>query len=264
MKKIITIILIVISVSAGFAQEFPEPMQPPRMVNDFSELLNSNEKQSLEAKLQEFYYQTSNQIYVVIMDDISGYDISDYSFQLGEKWGIGTKGKDNGILILLNPSPDRKHGDVFIASGYGLEGAVPDAHTKRIVEFDMIPHFKELDYYGGLNAATSTIMDLTRGEYTMDEYIQQKSQGSSPGAGIFTLFFMIFIFSMLGRSRSRRHHSVGRSLPFWAALFMASGAGRSHGGSFGNFSSGSGGFGGGGFGGGMGGSFGGGGAGGSW
>jgi len=137
------------------------------------------------------------------------------------------------------------------------------------VEFDMIPHFKQLDYYGGLNAATTTIMDLTRGEYTMDEYIQQKSKGSSPGAGIFTIFFLIFFFSMLGRSRRRRHHSVGHNLPFWAALFMASGARRSHGGSFGNFNSGGGGFGGGGFGGGgfgggMGGSFGGGGAGGSW
>ena len=264
MKKIISIILIITSFSTGFSQDFPEPMKPPRMVNDFSELLKPNERQGLEKKLQEFYYQTSTQIYIVILDDISGYDISDFSFQLGEKWGIGTKGKDNGILILLNPSPDRQHGDVFIASGYGLEGAVPDAYTKRIVEFDMIPHFKQLDYYGGLNAATSTIMDLARGEYTMDQYIQQKSASSGAGTAIFTIFFIIFVLSFFGRSRSRRHHSVGHNLPFWAALFLASGAGRSHGGSFGNFSSGSGGFGGGGFGGGMGGSFGGGGAGGSW
>lgn len=274
MKKYIVLILVFSAftvftgaitgtLNSAKAQDFPEPMQPPRMVNDFSELLKSNERQNLENKLQEFYYQTSTQIYIVILDDIAGYDISDFSFQLGEKWGIGTKGKDNGLLILLNPSPDRKHGDVFIASGYGLEGAVPDAQANQIVQFDMIPHFRELDYFGGLNAATSTIIDLTRGEYTMDEYIQRKSS-SGPAPAIFTIFFIIFVLSFFGRSRSRRHHSVGRNLPFWAALFLASGAGRSHGGSFGNFSSGSGGFGGGGFGGGMGGGFGGGGAGGSW
>ncbi len=268
MKKLVSYILVITSIlsfaSTTVAQDIPEPMSPPRMVNDFSDLLKSNERQMLEKKLQEFYYQTSTQIYVVILDDIAGYDISDYSFRLGEQWKIGTSGKDNGILILLNPSPDRQHGDVFVASGYGLEGAVPDAHANRIVDYDMIPHFKQLDYYGGLNAATSTIMDLTRGEYTMDQYIQQKSASSGPASAILIIFFIIFIFSVFGRSRSRRHHSVGHNLPLWAALFMASGAGRSHGGSFGNFSSGSGGFGGGGFGGGMGGSFGGGGAGGSW
>ena len=262
MKKHIVFILIIAVFTLAGAQGIPEPLQPPRMVNDFSELLNAGDRQQLETKLQEFYYETSTQIYIVILDDLGGNDISEFSFLLGEKWGIGTKGKDNGILILLNPSPDRQHGDVFVASGYGLEAVVPDAYANRIVDYDMIPRFKEMDYYGGLNAATSTIMDLTRGEYTMDEYIQQRSGSSGPAPAIVTIFFIIFVLSFFARSRSRRHHSVGHNLPFWAALFLVSGAGRSHSGSFGNFSSGSGGFGG--FGGGMGGSFGGGGAGGSW
>jgi uncharacterized protein len=154
-----------------------------------------------------------------------------------------------------------------VASGYGLEGAVPDAYANRIVDYDMIPRFRELDYYGGLNAAASTIMDLTRGEYTMDEYVERHAGSGSTAPAIITIVFIIIVLSIFGRARTRRHHSVGRNLPLWAALFMASGAGRSHSGSFGNFSSGSGGFGGfggGGFGGGMGGGFGGGGAGGSW
>lgn len=243
------------------AQDIPDPMNPPRMVNDFSGLLKQGDGDKLERKLQEFYYQTSTQIYIVILDDISGYDISDFSFQLGEKWGIGTKGKDNGILVLMHPSADRKHGDVFIASGYGLEGAVPDAQANRIVDFDMVPKFKELDYYGGLDAATNTIMDLAKGEYTMDEYVR-KNKGSSPEGLVAMFIIFIIMLSVIGRSRTGRHHSVGKNLPLWTALFLASGAGRSHGGSFGNFSSGSGGFGG--FGGGMGGGFGGGGAGGSW
>ncbi len=262
MKKYIALLLVFTALTGARAQDIPKPMQPPRMVNDFSELLNTNESQQLEQKLRNFYHQTSTQIYIVILNDLDGYPIDEFSFLLGQEWGIGTKGKDNGILILLNPSPDRKHGDVFIASGYGLEGAVPDAHANRIVDYDMVPRFRELDYYGGLNAAASTIMDLTRGEYTMDEYMQQRGQSSGPAPSIIAILFFVFIFSIFGRSRSRRHHSVGHGLPLMAALFMASGAGRSHSGSFSNFSSGSGGFGG--FGGGMGGGFGGGGAGGSW
>jgi uncharacterized protein len=269
MKRYLTILFIFAALT-GFAQpsiQIPDPMQPLRMVNDFSDLLGPNDRQRLEKKLQDFYYQTSTQIYIVILDDIAGYDISDFSFRLGEKWGIGTRGKDNGILILLHPSPDRKHGDVFIATGYGLEEVVPDAYANRIVDYDMIPHFRELDYYGGLNAAANTIMDLTRGEYTMEEYMARHDGRTGTAPAIITILFIVFILSAFGRSRSRRHHSIGHNLPFWAALFLASGAGRSHRGSFGHFSSGSGsfgGFGGGGFGGGMGGSFGGGGAGGSW
>lgn len=263
MKKIIlSFILISLIPSFAAAQDIPDPMQPPRMVNDFSGLLNENENRQLEARLQEFYYQTSSQIYIVILDDLDGYDIAGFSFLLGEQWGIGTKGKDNGILILLNPSPDRKHGDVFIASGYGLEAVVPDAMANRIVDFDMIPHFKELDYYGGLEAAASTIMDLSRGEYTMDEYIQRNARASTKTPAIFVIFFIIFVLSFFGRSRTKRHYSMGRNVPLLAAFFLVSGAGRSHSGSFGSFSSGSGGLGG--FGGGMGGGFGGGGAGGSW
>ena len=155
------------------AQDIPESMKPPRMVNDFSGLLDPSNRDNLENKLQSFYYQTSTQIYVVILDDLAGYDISDFAFQLGEKWGVGTKGKDNGIVILLNPSPDRQHGDVFIATGYGLEEFVPDAITNRIVDYDMIPFFKEQKYYEGLEAATNTIIDLTKGEFTADEYIQR-------------------------------------------------------------------------------------------
>ncbi len=249
----------------ALGQDIPEPMQPPRMVNDFSGLLTDQDKKALEQKLQSFYYQTSTQIYIVILDDLQGYDISDFAFQLGDKWGVGSQGKDNGIVILLNPSPDRQHGKAFIATGYGLEEAIPDAKANRIVDFDMIPFFRQQQYYKGLDAASNTIIDLTKGEYTMDEYIQSKEGGS--GIGFMITFFILFIvlISIFGKARTARQHSIGHGLPFWLALFLASGASRSHRGSFGNFSSGSGSFGGfGGFGGGGGGSFGGGGAGGSW
>ncbi len=261
MKKLYILLLVLVP-AITVAQDIPGPMDPPRMVNDFSQLLSDNNRAALENKLQSFYYQTSTQIYVIILDDIHGYDIADFTFQLGEKWGVGTKGKDNGIVILMNPSADRMHGDVFIATGYGLEEFVPDAITNRIVEYDMVPYFKEQRYYDGLDAATTTIIELTEGKYTADEYIQRRAGSGGAGTVIGFIFFFIILMSFVWGRRSGRGRAVGHNLPLWALLFMASGARGSHSGSFGNFSSGSGGFGG--FGGGGGGSFGGGGAGGSW
>ena len=264
MNKIYFLILVFLPMAA-IAQDIPEPMEPPRMVNDFSLLLNDNNRATLENKLQSFYYQTSTQIYVVILDDIHGYDIADFTFQLGEKWGVGSKDKDNGIVILINPSADRTHGDAFIATGYGLEEFVPDAITNRIVDYDMIPYFKEQRYYDGLDAATTTIIGLTEGEFTADEYIQQHSGSGGPLSVIGFIIFFILMSSFVWGRRSGRGRAVGHNLPLWALLFMASGSRGSHSGGFGNFSSGGGNFGGfGGFGGGGGGSFGGGGAGGSW
>lgn len=249
------------------AQDIPQPMQPPRMVNDFSGLLSTDEQNQLEQILQKYYYETSSQIYIVILDDLQGYDIAEYSQMLGEQWGVGTQGKDNGIVILVNPSPDRQRGKAFIATGYGLEGAVPDALANRIVDIDMVPYFKQQQYFKGLMAASKSIMELARGEYTADEYL--RSREASQGSKVpfpFVILFIIILLSIIGRTRTTRSSSLGRSLPFWAAMFMlGSNRNSSHSGKFGNFSSGSGSFGGfGGFGGGGGGHFGGGGAGGSW
>jgi uncharacterized protein len=265
MKKLIIILLAgLFMTSSGTGQDIPDPMQPPRMVNDFSGLLEAGNREQLEKKLQDFYYETSTQIYVVILDDIAGYDIADFTVRLGEKWGVGTKDKDNGAVILLNPSPDRQHGDVSIATGYGLEVAVPDITAHHIVDFDMIPYFREQDYYGGLVTACNTMMELTRGEYTADEYLARNQ--TEDGSIIPKLIFFAFIIFawVVSRSRSARQYSMGHKVPFLLALFLASGSGRSHSGSFGGFSSGGGSFGGGGFGGGGGGSFGGGGASESW
>ena len=265
-KKAFQLIIIFFLCVQAVAQDIPEPMLPYRMVNDFSGLLDQDDLQKLEAKLQSFYNETSTQIYVVIVDDLGGNAISDFAYQIGEKWGVGTKGKDNGIVILLNPSADRKHGDAFVATGYGLEGAVPDAIANRLVDLEMVPYFKELKYYEGLDAATNTIMDLTRGEYTADKYLASKEE--SPLIEILLpLIFLIIFFAIFG-ARKSRYYSAGKSnVPFWLAMFLLSGSKNSHKGTFKDFKTGGGGFGGfggGGFGGGGGGHFGGGGAGGRW
>lgn len=260
-KHILLVLLSVISINT-IAQNFPEKSNPPRIVNDYTNFLSNAENQALENKLVNFSYETSTQIAIVIVPSLDGYDPASYAFALGDKWGIGQKGKNNGILILVKPKYQDSQGEVFIATGYGVEGAVPDAIAKRIVNNEIIPYFKQRMFYEGLNAATNRIIELTRGEYTADEY-RQSTKGSAGSAipGII-IFLIVIIFSFVGRARRARHYSVGHNVPFWIALGMMS-SNRSHGGSFGNFSSGGGSFGGG-FGGFGGGGFGGGGAGGSW
>jgi uncharacterized protein len=262
MKRNLVLIFLFVGLSLTAFSEIPERPNPPRLVNDFAGVLTSNERNQLERDLEQFARETSTQIVVVTVADLEGYDPGDYSFRLGEKWGVGQKSKDNGVVILLKPKQGNSKGQVFVATGYGLEAVLPDAIVNSVVvNNEMIPYFKENNYYRGLQGGIKVIMDITRGEYTAEQY-QEYSQSQNGGVvpGIFFFLFIIFMLSIFRRRRGR-FYSPGRSLPFWLAMGMMSGR-NSHNGSFGNFSSGSGSFGG--FGGFGGGSFGGGGAGGSW
>ena len=257
MKKIITIITVFIYLSTISVAQIPDRPVPPRLVNDFANILSASEISQLEDSLVQFARTTSTQIVVVTVPDLEGNDPGDFAFQIGEKWGVGQKDKDNGIVVLVKPKIGNSKGQVFIATGYGLEGILPDAVVNStVVDYEMIPRFKENNYYGGISKGLEVIMDITRGEYTAEQYQQfyaKKNDGFIPAI---IIFILVFIFIM--RGRRNRFYSPGKSLPFWLAMGMMSGGHRS-GGSFGNFSSGGGSFGG--FGGG---SFGGGGAGGSW
>jgi len=259
MKKFIIILVAFFSVVTVLHAEIPERPNPPKLVNDFANVLAQNEVSQLENALVQFARETSTQIVVVTVADLEGNDPGDYAFQLGEKWGVGQKDSDNGIVVLLKPKVGNSKGQVFIATGYGLEGVLPDAVVNgTIIDNEMIPYFKQNDYFGGLVSGIKVMMEISREEYSAEEY-QQNVQANSGSVVPFFIIVFVLIFSVFGRGRRRRFYSPGRSLPFWLAMGMMSGGGRSSGGSFGNFSSGSGGFGG--FGGG---GFGGGGAGGSW
>ncbi|HLN20088.1 MAG TPA: TPM domain-containing protein [Bacteroidales bacterium] len=247
-----------------FAQDIPDRPVPPRLVNDFAGMLSREEVNALEQKLVAFNDSTSTQIAIVTVPSLNGYDKADYAQRLGEKWGVGQKGKDNGIVILVKPKTNEETGQVYIASGYGAEGPVPDLVLSDIVNNEILPAFRSNDYYGGLDKATSIIMSLLRGEYTATEYSQnRKSQGGKfPGAAfIIIIIFLVILFSKRGGGNRGRRITSGNDLPLWLLMSMLGSGGRSHRGSWGGFS---GGGGGGGFGGFGGGSFGGGGAGGSW
>ncbi len=261
MKKLLIISLFAALVAPLIvAQEFPEPMQPPRLVNDFANFFSQGDANQLESKLLNFNNQTSTQIFVVTVPTLNGYEPNDYTTRLAEKWKVGMKGKDNGVMILIKPKTPEEKGQVYIAVGYGLEPVLTDLQANQIVTKDILPAFREGNSFAGIDAATTAIMNITSGEFTADQYL--KKGNVKKGNSFIGLIIMIILFSILfgGRSGKNRHNSMGGNLPLLFLLGMM--GGRGNGGSFGGFSSG-GGFGGG-FGGGGGGSFGGGGAGGSW
>lgn len=264
MKKLLAFFLVLFLVKGAVAQDIPERPEPQRLVNDFAGVLSAGEADRLEQRLVAFNDSTSTQITVAIVKSLNGYDKNDYAQRLGQKWGVGQKGKNNGAVVLVKPKYPNEKGEAAIQTGYGLEATLPDITCKRIVENEMIPKFKLGDYAGGIDAAVTTMMEITKGEYSAEQY--NKKTKEQPYGILVPIIILALVIFWVRASRGRMH-SVGKDLPFWATLFMLSSMSRnSHGGSWSNFSSGSGGFGGGGggFGGFGGGSFGGGGAGGSW
>ncbi len=174
------------------AQNIPDKPQPARFVNDYAHLLNSSQIQQIEQALISFDQQTSTQIVLVTVNDFDGTSASDFAYQLGEKWGVGTKENNNGIVILVKPKTRGSKGEAFIATGYGLEGALPDITCSHIVNNEMIPYFRQGDYYRGLCAGTQAVMDATRGEYT--------ATGGHKGGifgSVFGLIILIIIISIL-------------------------------------------------------------------
>ncbi len=267
MKKLILIITAIILSVNLFASDIPARPNPPTLVTDMANILSNDERNQLERKLVDYFANTSTQIAVVTIPDLNGYDISDMAFKIGQEWGIGNAKFDNGILVLIKPKTETK-GEVFIAVGYGLEGAVPDATAKQIVENEMIPRFKQGDIFGGIDNATNVLIDITKGEYNYKQYAKKVGGGFSP---FIILFILFIVFSIFFKGKRGAPYVAGSrsSLPFWIGMGLLGSSHRNHSGFFNDFNSGSGSFGGGGssfggFGGFGGGGFGGGGAGGSW
>jgi len=261
MRNRLIILLLALLPFAGIAQKFPDKPIPPRLVNDFTQTLSAQEVNALEQKLVIYNDSTSTQIAIVMIRSLDGYPVDDYAIKLGELWGIGQKDRDNGVLIFI-AKDDRK---IFIPTGYGMEGVMPDGLVKRIIENDMKPFFREGKYYEGLDKATDSMFRLAAGEYSAEP--QENKSSGPPVLFILGIVFFIFMFIWF-KVRSVRQYSVINNMSFWTAWTLLNQAQRTHHGSWGGFSGGGGsswgGSSGGGFGGFGGGSFGGGGAGGSW
>jgi uncharacterized protein len=247
------------------------PKKENKLVYDAANILTEEEESMLEFTLASFADSTSNQITVVIVPDLCGMEKAQFAIELGELWGVGQSQEDNGIVMLVKPKTPNSKGEMFIAVGRGLEGAIPDITAKQIIDNECIPSFKNDGYFNGINAGVTVLMQLSRGEYNSDEYASKHAKRKKKGGlGIAVIAIMIILFVFLAKASQARRYAQTNQISFWAAWALINAATRSHRGYYSNFSSGRGGFGGygggggGGFGGFGGGSFGGGGAGGSW
>ena len=250
------LLLLCLAATAWGAVEDQIPEAPKKFVTDRAGVLGGRADE-LSRDLEQFERDTSNQILVWIEPRVpENFTMEDFTVRAAEKWGAGQAKTDNGAVLFVFPE-DRK---VRIEVGYGLEGAIPDATAKRIIDEEILPHFRGGDYAAGVEAGITALKSAARGEYkgtgtTVNERSRSRSTGMS-NCLIPALFFGIFFILpyLLRRKKSWRTYG-GRG--WWT------GTGGFGGGGWGGGGGGWGGGGGGGFSGG-GGSFGGGGASGSW
>jgi uncharacterized protein len=196
MRKICWLWLVILLISGwrAEAQQIPPRPNPPRAVNDLAGVLLGNEADLLEHKLRAYNDSTSTQIVIVTMPTIGDYESSEVGVKILREWGIGTKGKDNGILILA-VIQDRK---VRIETGYGMEGVIPDAIANRIIEESLKPNFREQHYYQGFDEAVDKIIAAAAGEYKATPGSRGKGKGNN---ALFMIIFVIIIIVLIMRNR---------------------------------------------------------------
>lgn len=181
------------------------PALTGRVVDD-AHIISPNEKNNLEQILAQHEQKTSNQLVLVTLPSLQGLAIEDYGYQLGRAWGIGQKGKNNGVLLIVAPN-ERK---VRIEVGYGLEGVLTDAITSQIIQTIILPKFKNKDYTGGITDGASAILKLLDGGEISSSLVAKKATPADDlslqseliiGAiiGLFILF-IIFVIAKSGDS----------------------------------------------------------------
>jgi uncharacterized protein len=258
-KKILAILCGLLCLTA-FAAEVIPPV-PAKYFNDYAGVVSAGTAAQLNQRLEQFERDASSQILVAVYPKMqSDSSVDDYCVRVFNSWHVGQKGKNNGAVLFVFVQ-DHK---MFLQTGYGLEGALPDVTCKRIIEDEIAPRFKAQDFDGGLTAGVNAILAATKGEYHgTGQTVADRGANhqSGPGGLAFVIIIIFVVLFILARSRGG-----GGGLLSTAGWMLASSggsrwsSGRSGGGwSGGGFSGG----GGGGFSSG-GGSSGGGGAGGSW
>jgi len=255
LRPLLAVLILLIGFVLPAAAEPPIPALTGRVV-DQAGILDSATSDSISDQLAGFESSTTIQVVVVTLADLKGYPIEDWGLALGRGWGIGQKGKNNGVLLIVAPN-DR---ELRIEVGYGLEGQIPDATANSIIQQEIIPYFKRGDLKGGVRAGVNAILSALGGTYVPVRPLQVKP--ASSGGGIwdvlpkFLLFAGIFVFIMINNLRRRYDPRLRRNRWYLDTSGLSSGGSRGSSGS--SHSSGGGGFSGGG------GSFGGGGASGRW
>jgi uncharacterized protein len=171
------------------AQEIPELKS---RVNDYADMFSEETEKAIEAKITEIEKTDSTQIVVLSVNSLEGYPIEEFSIKTAEKWKIGQKGKDNGVILIFSKI-DRK---MRIEVGYGLEDKLTDLTSGRIIDNEITPMFKAGKYDESLSRGIDSIISAVKGTYIADNSNATDSK-KSPTVFIVVLFVMIFILGKI-------------------------------------------------------------------
>lgn len=225
MKKLIFVLFLVLCLaSVSFALELP---QLDGRVTDKAALLSAQEKAELTNIIKEYEKGTSNQVAIAIIKTLEGDPLEDYSIRLAEKWKIGSKDNDNGVIILI-VKDDRK---IRIEVGYGLEGVLPDGLCGAIIRKEIVPAFKAGKYFEGIKSGLGGVIKATKGEYEWDKTKEETSFAASiiPVIVFFVIIgFLIKLFGFHGAAAiclSSSGFSSGSSGSSWSGGGFSGGGG---------------------------------------
>ena len=172
----------------GFASEYPQPLQPPQCINDYTNQLDKAKLAITENRLIAFYDSTGTEVAVVIENSTQGREIAEYAIGLFNEWGVGDKKREDGVLLYI-ALEDRK---LFIVTGRGVEDKLPDIYANRIVKEDIKPYFKEGNYEDGIQSGVAKICGYVKGEIK-----RPQTPTGSPMSKILIIIFIILFFTLI-------------------------------------------------------------------
>jgi uncharacterized protein len=197
MKPRLAIFLALLFLQASGASALDVPELRAR-VTDLAGILTAGQAAGLEAKLEELERTDSTQVAVLIIPSLEGESLEDYSLRVAEKWKLGRKGRDNGAILLIAMKERR----IRIEVGYGLESVLTDARSAQIWRNEIVPRFREGDFYGGIDAGVTAIIQTVRGQYQPspgDSESERRGSGNFGDFPIILLLPLFWIMSSIGK-----------------------------------------------------------------
>ncbi len=227
----------------------PLPPKPARYVEDQAGLLSPSTRDALVQKLAAFERDTSDQVLVAILPSVPGdYAMEDFTQRTAEAWGVGQKAHDNGAVLFIFPKDHKMRIEV----GYGLEGAIPDATAKSILDRIVTPAFRAGDFNGGVTRGVDAILQAAKGEYqgAGQTVAEREDDGESSPDALFLIILAVFLLFLIVRGARSRGWDYStrknRAGSWWNSGGWGGGSGGFSSGGGGGFSGGGGSFGGGG------------------
>ncbi|MCX8080469.1 MAG: TPM domain-containing protein [Bacteroidia bacterium] len=199
----VKLIFIFICIFGAVYSQYPPRPEPFEFVYDFSEegnFLSQGFRQELSGYLKELERQKSTQLLVVIKTDLGGADATQYATGLLNAWQLGNKGKDNGILMLIKPKKNDEKGEIFIATGYGVEGDLPDIFLGRVIRHTILPRFKEGNYELGVWEGINEIVKKIHPDFKYEKKMKFLYEEQKIGwLEVLIVLILLYVFFQIAR-----------------------------------------------------------------